>query len=332
MTDRLVEEGFISFEQAELAGGGVDGTRSPVRIHEALGYLGAIAVFIATIALMVDVAVSADFLFGGIDNIPGGLVTLVGAAIIGWAGWQFTGSSEGATRRAGGFLLGSAFGLWAITVGLLLMDLDAGDFTPLIVVSPVVVAAWFIWNRFQSVPTQLVAFVTVTQVVSALLVLIQVTEYTSPQQTLAMTAITGSPPSPDWIPSVVSVAVGLGWIWFTSTGTIRPRNTGFAIGSLYAAFSGLTLFGTADGWVVLFAGITLAVLLGAITWRSSVLGAIGAIHVIILVQMVMSIVVDEMTAMQVALWFGIPGLLALGYALWAQQEGTKAETPNPPVT
>lgn len=330
MTDRLVEEGFISFEQAELAGG-VDGTQSSIRLHETLAYLGAIAVFIATIALMVEVAFSDDFLFGGVDNIPGGLVTLVGAALVGWVGWQFTASGEGALRRSGGFLLGAAFGLWSITVALLLLDLDAGDFTPVIVVAPIVAAAWFIWNRFKSVPTQLIAFVSVTQVVSALLVLLQVTEYTSPQETILRAAITGSAPETDWIPALVAVAVGLGWLWFTSTGDIRPRNTGFAIGSLYAAFNGLDLFSQADAWVLLFAGITLAVLYGGLTWRSSVLTAIGAIHVIILIVMIMSILLDSVTAVQIALWFGIPGLAALGYAFWAQEDGKKAKAPNPPL-
>jgi hypothetical protein len=284
MTDRLVDDGFISFEQSELAGG-TDGTLSPTRLTEVLGYLGAVAVFIATIALMFEVAISEDILFGGIDNIPGGLVTLVGAAIVGWAGWQFTGSNERAARRAGGFLLGSAFGLWAITVGLLLQDLDAGDFTPLILVVPIVAAAWFIWNRFQSVPTMLVAFVTVTQTVAAILVLIQVTEYTSPQEAIITTAITGSPPSADWIPAVIAVAVGGAWVWFTNEGRIRPRNAAFAVGTLYTAFNGLQLFGTADGWVVLFAGITLAVTWAGLTWRSSVLLALGVVHVIILIAM-----------------------------------------------
>lgn len=324
MTDRLVDEGFISFEQAELAGG-TDGTLSPIRLTELLGYLGAVAVFIATIALMVEVAISDDFLFGGIDNIPGGLVTLVGTALVGWAGWQFTGAKERAAQRAGGFLLGSAFGLWAVTVGLLLMDLDVGDFTPIVLVAPIVAAAWFIWNRFQSVPTMLVAFVTVTQVVSAILVLIQVTEYSSPQATIAITAITGSPPAMDWIPAVVGVVVGLGWVWLTNEGWVKPRNAAFAVGTLYAAVNGLDLFGTADGWVVLFAAITLAVSYAGLTWRSSVLVALGVVHLIILIAMIMSILLDEMTAVQVALWFGIPGLLALGYALYGMREEAASE-------
>lgn len=53
---------------------------------------------------------------------------------------------------------------------------------------------------------------------------------------------------------------------------------------------------------------------------------------IILIVMLMSILLDEVTAIQIALWFGIPGLAALGYSFWAQQEGKPAESPNPPVT
>ena len=319
MTDRLVDEGHISFEQAELAGG-VDGTQSPVRLAEGLGYVGALGVFIATIALMVEVAFTDDFLFGGIDNIPGGLVTLVGAAVIGWVGWGFAVSARGAVRRSGGFLLGAAWVLWAITVYLLLLDLDIGDFTPIVVVVPIVAVTWFIWNRLRSVPTQLVLFLTVTQVVNALLVLVQVTEYTTPQQAIATTAITGAPPEQDWIPALVFVAVGLAWLWLTNEDILRPRNTGFAIGSLFAAFNGFSLFGTADGWVILSAAIALIVLYGGLTWRSSVLLAVGAVLVIALVGQIMSIVLDEVTAIQVALWFGIPGLAALAYSMWSQQD------------
>lgn len=325
MTDRLVESGHISFEQAELAAG-TDGTLSTVRLTELLGYFGAVAVFIATIAFMFEVAIGDGFPFGGIDNVQGGLVTLLGTAAVGWAGWTFTGSAERAARRAGGLLLGSAFGLWAVTVGLLLMDLDVGDLTPLVLVAPVVAAAWFIWQRFQSVPTMLVAFVTVTQVVSALLVLLQVTDYTSPQTMLLAAALSGGVPDMEWIPAVIAVGVGLGWVWLTHMGHVRPRNAAFAVGTLYAAFNGIDLFGTADGWVILFTGITLAVSWAGLTWRSSVLLALAVVHLIILIIMLMTILVDEMTAVQVGLWFGIPGLLALGYALMGMQpEKTEAD-------
>ncbi len=77
MTARLLKNGFISFEQAELAGK-PDGTPSPLRLAEILGYFGSVALFVATIALMVEVAISDDFLFGGIDNIPGGGPTIKG--------------------------------------------------------------------------------------------------------------------------------------------------------------------------------------------------------------------------------------------------------------
>ncbi len=327
MTDRLVADGFVSFEQAELAGG-TDGSQSPLRLTEALGYIGALAVFIATIALMFEVAVSEDFLFGGIDNIPGGLVTLVGAALLGWVGYRFTASSQGAVKRSGGLVLGSAFGLWVVTVTLLLQDLDVGDFTPLVVVLPIVVAAWLIWSRFQSVPTQLVSFVTVVQVVQALLVLVQIVEYSSPQTMIARTIISGSPPAPEWIATLIAVAVGVAWLWYTSEGVIRPRNTGFALGAIYAGFNGIILFGTADGWVVLFAAVTLAVLYGGLTWRSSVLLGAGAAGVLFLIVMVMSILVDSPTAVTFALWFGIPGLAALAYAIWSLEQ-TPKDQPTP---
>lgn len=332
MTDRLVEEGFISFEQAELAEG-TDGTQSPVRLRETLGYIGAIGVFIATIALMIDVTVDVDnLLLGGIDNIPGGLVTVVGALIAGYAGYRFTGSDEGAVRRSGGFVLASAFGLWTIAVQLLLQDLDIDDFTPLVLVIPVAIAAWYIWDRFESVPTQLVVFAALVQVVNALLILVQIVDYRPPAEALLTSAITGSTPETPWFATLVLVAVGVAWVWATNEGFLRPRNTGFAIGALFAGFNGISLFATADGWIVLFAAITLAVLYGGLTWRSSVLLAIGAGGIIVFIIMLMTIMLDEVTTMQVTLWFGIPGLAALGYAAWSENQAGGAATPAAPMT
>lgn len=324
MTARLLKNGFISFEQAELAGE-PDGTPSPLRLSEILGYFGSVGLFIATIALMVEVAISDNFLFGGIDNIPGGFVVLVGAAVLFAIGYRLTGYEEGAIKRSGGFTLASGFGLWAIATNLLLLELDAADFTPLLVVVPVAAAAWWIYQRHESVPTLLALFFAGVQALNAVLVLIQVNEWVSPQDQVIRVAVTGSPPEFAWLGMVFQAALGIAWVWITKKGWLRPRNTAFAAGGIYAAAQGIGLFSTDDGWIILFAAIAGIVIYGGLAWRSSVLLGIGATELIIFIVMMISILVDEVTAVSVALWFGIPGLAAIGYSLFNLEQMAKEE-------
>jgi len=319
MTARLLKNGFISFEQAELAGK-PDGTPSPLRLAEILGYFGSVALFVATLALMVEVAISDDFLFGGIDNIPGGFVVLAGAVLLLAIGYRLTGHEGGAIKRAGGFTLASGFGLWAIATNLLLLELDAADFTPLLIVIPIAAAAWWIYDRHESVPTQLVLFFAAVQVLNAALVLIQVNEWVSPQDQVIRVAISGGAPEFDWLGLVFGAALGIAWVWFTNEGRFRPRNTGFVVGALYAGAQGLALFGSDDGWIILFAGITGFVVYTGLTWRSSVLLGIGAAGLVIFIIMMISVLVDEVTAVSVALWFGVPGLAAVGYSLFSLEQ------------
>jgi hypothetical protein len=325
MTARMLKNRIISFEQAELAGK-PDGTASPVRMTEILGYFGAFSLFVATIALMVEVALSDDILFGGIDNIPGGFVVLLGALLLAAIGYRLTGSAEGAAKRAGGLTLGAAFGLWAIAINLLLLELDAGDFTPLLVTIPIAAGAYWIYNRFESVPTQLALFFTAVEALTALLVLIQVVDYSNPQEQVLRIAISGSVPEMPWLALVFMCGLGIAWVWFTNEGWFHPRNTGFAVGSLYAAVQGLSLFGSDDGWVILFALITGFVAYAGLVWRSSVLLAIGAIHLVIFIFMIFTILVDDITPIAVALWWGIPGLAAVGYSLYSLQQMEAAES------
>jgi hypothetical protein len=325
MTARMLKNRIISFEQAELAGK-PDGTPSPLRLIEILGFFGSIALFIATLALMVEVAISDDFLFGGIDNVQGGFVVLVGALVLLAAGYRLTGSEEGAVKRSGGFTLGAGFALWAIAINLLLLELDAGDFTPVLVTVPIAAAAWWAYQRFESVPTQLALFFTAVEAVTAVLVLIQVVDYSNPQDQILRIAISGGVPEMPWLALVFMCALGVAWVWFTNEGWFRPRNTGFAIGALYAGLQGLNLFASDDGWVILFAAITGLVVYGGLAWRSSVLLGIGAVGLVIFILMVWSILVDDVTAISVALWFGIPGLAAMGYALFRLQQMESADS------
>jgi hypothetical protein len=316
MTGRLLKNGFISFEQAELADK-PDGTPSPLRLAEILGYFGSVALFIATIALMVEVAISDNFLLGGIDNIPGGFIVLLGAILLFAVGYRLTAHTGGAIKRSGGFTLASGFGLWAVATNLLLLELDAADFTPLLVVVPIAVAAWWAYQRHESVPTQLVLFFTAVQILNAVLVLIQVNEWVSPQDQVIRVAVAGGAPEFEWLNLVFQAVLGAAWIWLTNEGRFRPRNTGFAIGALYAGAQGVGLFSTDDGWIILFAAITGFVAYGGLAWRSSVLLAIGAIGLVIFIMMMITILVDDVTAVSIALWFGVPGLAAVGYALFS---------------
>ena len=324
MTARLLKNGFISFEQAELAEK-PDGTPSPLRLAEVLGYFGSVALFIATIALMVDVAISDDFLFGGIDNIPGGFIVLVGALLLLAIGYRLTGHEEGAIKRSGGFTLASGLGLWAVAANLLLLELDAADFTPLLQVVPVVAAAVWIYRRHESVPTQLALFFSAVQGLNALLVLIQINEWVSPQDQVIRLTLSGGTPEFEWLGMVFQAVLGIAWVWFTNEGWFRPRNTGFAAGALFAGFAGIGLFGTDDGWIILFAVITGVVIYGGLAWRSSVLLGIGAVGLIVFVAMMINVLVDEITAVSVALWFGIPGVAAVGYSLFSLEQLAKEE-------
>lgn len=326
MTARLLKNRIISFEQAELAGK-PDGTPSTLRLVETLGYFGSIALFIATIAFMVEVAISDDVLFGGIDNIPGGIVVLLGAVLLFALGYRLTGHSEGAVRRTGGFTLGAGFGLWAVAINLLLLELDAADVTPLLVTIPIAAAAWWAYQRFESVPTQLALFFTAAQALTAVLALVQIVDYVNPQDQVIRVAVSGSAPEVEWLAMVFMAALGVAWVWFTNEGWFHPRNTGFAIGSIYAVIQGLSLFGSDDGWVILFAVVAGFLVFGGLTWRSSVLLGVGAASLAIFIGMMISILVDEITPMSVGLWFGIPGLAAMAYAFFnlQQMESDEAE-------
>ncbi len=324
MTARLVKNGFISFEQAELAGD-LDGTPSPLRLTEVLGYFGSIALFIATIALMIDVAVSDDLLLDGINSIPGGFVALIGAVLLFAVGYRLTDHEEGAIKRSGGMTLASGFGLWAIASNLLLQEIDAADVTPLLVIVPVVVAAVLVYRRHESVPTQLTLFFTTVQALNAVLVLIQINEWVSTQDQVLRIAVTGNAPQYEWIGMAFQAGLGIAWIWITHKGLLRPRNTGFVVGTLFAGVQGYVLFGTDDGWIILFAAIAGFAIYGGVAWRSSVLLGLGAIGLLIFVNMMVAILVDEITAVSIAVWFGVPGLAAVGYSLFSLDRMAKEE-------
>lgn len=319
---RLVEDGVISFEQAE----GVSGERHRLpdwagpRMIEWLGYVAAGALFLATAVLIGDLVDSGDIsildILGGLDNVPGGVAATVGAAILLGAGWRIAKSAEGASRRSGGFTLAAGYLLAAVASWLLLLDLDIGDFTPIVNVIPIVVFAVFVWRTAPSLPTQLALFTMVIQVVSAFLILVQVTERTDLSSMVFAVMLGGTPElNQGWVPSLVALAVGLLWIAMGSAGTLRPRNTAFAVGSLYAWFQAIELFGTGDGWIVVSVLFTALLLWLAVSRRSSVLGGIGAFSALVLIGQVMSLFVDAPSLRTIELWFGIPGAIAMLGAL-----------------
>ncbi|MFH1104150.1 MAG: hypothetical protein V1757_04280 [Actinomycetota bacterium] len=339
---RLVEDGVISFEQAE----GISGERHRLpdwtgpRTIEWLGYVGAIALFITTVVMVIDLLTPGEDLallgfFGDLDNIPGGLAALLGAVVLLGVGWRLS-KGQGATRRASGFVLLLGYLLGTLAIELLLQDLDLKDFTPIVVVIPVIVLAVFVWRRCPSLPTQLALFSMVVQTVSAFLVLFQITDRVDFQSVVLGAMLGGSVDvATRWVAALVALAVGLLWIAMGSAGTVRPRNTAFVLGGVYAWLQAFRLFGTADGWIAVSVLLTALFLWLAVSRRSSVLGGIGAVSAVVLIRQVMSLFIDAPTLRGLALEFGIPGAIALlGALMLAMRSGgasTAAASPAAPA-
>jgi hypothetical protein len=317
--DRWVDRGAISFEQAER----LDGDAPPdkpggPRTAEVLGYIGAVALFIATFAAVIKVMLPDDpmlgFLTGDFDNLLGGAVALIGAALVFGTGYRFA-DRTGAVRRSSGFLMLLGWSLATVAAGLLLIELDIGDFTPIVVVIPSAVVALIGYGRLNSVPTQLALFAVATNVLAAILVLIQVEEAKEITDLVLTAALGASPDLGSWISFVASVGLGLTWVWLARTGGVAPRNAAFLIGSVYAWLFGIALYSTADGWTALSLGLVVAFLWGARQWGTSVLAAVGSLGAIVLVAQVMGLVHDGIGVNEVLLWFGIVGAAATG-AFW----------------
>lgn len=317
--DRWVDRGVISFEQAErLHGDAPPDKPGGPRTAEMLGYIGAIALFIATFAAVVKVMLPDEptlaLLTGDFDHLQGGGVALLGAAIVFGTGYRFA-DRAGAVRRSSGFLMLLGWSLATVATGLLLLDLDIGDFTPLVVVIPSAIVALIGYGRLRSVPTLLALFAVATRVVSAILVLVQVEEPTEVSELVLTAALGASPDLGSWISFLASVGLGLTWIWLARTGGVGPRNAAFFIGAAYAMLFSIALFSTADGWLVLSLALVLAYLWGARQWGTSVLAAVGSVGVIVVIFQLMTLVHDGIGTDEVLLWFGVAGATTTG-AFW----------------
>jgi hypothetical protein len=275
---------------------------------------------VATLVLAFDTALGdggvQNLIFGQFDNVPAGLITLVGSAILLVFGTRFVGNSAGAIKRSGSFILLAAFGLAAVAFGFLLYDLDLGDVTPLVRVLPVAAVALYIWFQSPSVPTQLALFATALEAVSAILVLIQVKDSVEPTTMILRTAMGGAPDTGGWVTLAVGTALGLGWIWLGMKGILRTRNTAFALGAFYAWINAIQLFGTADGWIALSIVIAAGFVWGATAWQSSVLGGFATVALTVLVAQFVSIVVDSPSTTTWVIAYGVPGVAALAGAWW----------------
>ena len=329
--DRLVDRGVISFEQAErFQGDATPDKAGGPRTVEVLAYIGAIGLFIATVALVVKVALPDDPLLGlltdDFDNISGGLVALLGAALVFGTGYQFAGR-EGAVKRGSGFMLLAGWALASIGFGLLLFDLDIEDFTPIVVLIPSAAVATIAWMRLRSVPTQLALFAVAVNLLSATLILIQVEERIELSEILFTAALGGTPSFGSWISHAANLALGLAWIWMARTGAIRPRNTAMFIGSVYASIWAFVLYGTDDNWLILVGVLALSLLWAATQWGSSVLGAIGTIGLVLVIIQVMDLVYEEGPGTgEFILWFGIAGGLAV-VGMWLLARTGESGTP-----
>ena len=126
----------------------------------------------------------------------------------------------------------------------------------------------------------------------------------------------GTPDTGGWVTLAVGTALGLGWIWLGMKGTLRTRNTAFALGAFYAWINAIQLFGTADGWIALSIVIAAGFAWGATAWQSSVLGGFATVALTVLVAQVVSIVVDSPTTTTWEIAYGVPGVAALAGAWW----------------
>lgn len=338
MSDDAVREGHISFEQAEgMAGRPGKAPWGGPRTGEVLIYFGAIALAVATLVWTFDLAFGGGMLalfLGSIDNIPAGLLSLAGAAILLFLGTRFADHEAGAISRAGGFTLLAGFGLASVASGLLLFDLDLGDATPLVTLIPVALVAVYVYRVKPSVPTHLALFSTAVQALGALLVLVQVSEGTNVQSMVAATILGGVPDVAEepWIALLAMTALGLAWIWLGATGRVRTRNVAFFLGASYAWFQGINLFATADGWIVLSLAIAGAFAFGATQFGSSVLGGFATVATIALILQIVSVVTDEPTVTTFIVAYGVPGLLALAGAWMLTRTPAPAATAMPEAT
>lgn len=339
--DSAVRAGHISFEQAEgIAGRSGKAPVGGPRVAEMLGYFGAVGLAVATLVLAIDTAFGdggvEGLIFGQFDNVPAGLIALLGAAILLVFGTRFADHAPGAIKRAGSFMLLSAFGLASVAIGFLLYDLDLGDFTPLVRLLPVAAVALFIYFRAPSVPTQLALFATAVEAVTAILVLIQVEDPIEPTTMILSTAMGGTPDTGGWVTLAVSTALGVAWIWLGFKGFLRTRNTAFALGAFYAWVNAIQLFSTADGWIVLSIAIALGFVWAAATWQSSVLAAFATVAVTVLIAQFVSVATDSPTVTTWELAYGIPGAAAVFGAWWLSRNKTRptataAAMPSPAV-
>jgi hypothetical protein len=324
-TGEWVRAGHISFEQAEAIAGRPE--RSSIvgpRLAEVLAYAGTVGVFVATILLTVDVAgddLLLDLFVGSLDNIPAGLVALLGSIVLLVMGTRLADSSEGAISRSGGFTL---FGGWALSVvafQFLLYDLDVSDLTPLIVLIPSALIALYVWRVKPSTPTHIAVFLVAVQFITSLLVLFQIQDQITVSSILGAVALDSAPDIQQWLTQLIGVAFGAAWIWLGATGRARPRNAAFFLGALYAWVNVMQLYASDDGWIVLSAAIALAFAWGATQWRASVLAAFSAVATVVLIAQIVDLVADAPSITTVALSYGIPGLVGLIAAIAMAGDG-----------
>jgi len=318
-----VDEGLISFEQAEA----IEGDRTPwppLRLIEALLYLGAASFVLATFIWYFDVFFG-DFYSG--PNWWGAFgVSIVAAAVLVALAYVLN-QDVGGVRRAVGVLLAFAVLLVAVATSSAFGGLDFyGKWASLIDSLIVFAAAAGAWWLRKSVPTEVALFGGAAFVIVAIIALIQDSVFNP--LTFDTGDLTGT------AAGIIMWLLGGTWLWLGYRRTLRSANTAYLLGgiTMVAASAGLAL-GVNKWWVLLLIVTAPAVGAVGIHLRRTIPMVIGAFGVMIAVPLILVLWMDQPP--EIRTWvmiYGIPGLLLMAGAVVLADRARKVPVATPPAT
>jgi len=312
-----VEEGLISFEQAEAIEGDV-APWDPPRLVEVLLYLGLAAFSIATLIWFFDLL--GDGYWTEPNRWGGFAVVFIAACVFSGLAYILNRDSGG-IRRAVGALLATAVLMLAIALGAAFDAIEfTGQWAQLVMSLLVAAAAIGAWWLRKSVPTELALFLGVTSVLVAVIELIQEASFnTDPYaavSSLNPATFTGT------TAGILMWLLGCAWIWLGYRRMLRSPNTAYLLGGATAAFAAIGLTTAVNRWwIILLAVTALALCAASVYLQNSLLMVVGVITVMISVPLGLSGWLQNAPAARTwVMIYGIPGLLVLvGSVVWADR-------------